>query len=273
MKSLTAVLSVFLLSSVVRSGIFDSVNTEDIKCLLTAKRYGSCILDMNNVKEDITKDVTKICAVYEGENCKEFLKDVYSDTTTCEKASDPTMDLLIKQARYSYIAGCSKDENGKLCPLTNFIMNKEKAMDDSEMNIIKDSCTSENCKKQLKYVIDLLPSTQKLVEAKNVDEKTNEYKIPDEAINATYSNLDTGKMKTYLDDEICSKVPLNNDTDVSGINNTTTTGATGNANAANAAANAAADNNTSSGFTLMQSSNTNLLIISALLIYVINLLF
>lgn len=270
MKSLTAVLSVFLLSSVVRSGLFDSIKKEDVTCLLTAKKYSGCIMDMNNDKDNITKDVTKICAIYEGENCKEFLKDVYSETTTCENASDPTMDLLIKQARYSYIAGCSKDENGKLCPLTNFIINKEKALtNDSEMSIIKDSCTSENCKKQLKYVIDLLPSTQKLVEAKNMDQETQAYKIPDEAINATYSNLDTGKMKTYLDDEICSKVQVDNTTDATAANQTAAAAVGGNVNATNSSTNTT----TTSGFTLIQSSNANLIVISALLIYIVNLLF
>ncbi|ORX51351.1 hypothetical protein BCR36DRAFT_582898, partial [Piromyces finnis] len=191
-----------------------NINTESISCMLAIKKYGSCLYNLNDTT---SLDFTSACSKFETDNCKEFLNDVYNTTTDCDGQDDDSIDSLIKQIRYVYIAGCSKDENGNLCPLTEFIQKRNDVKINTD--IVNKSCSSANCKRQLHNMIELLPYTKSYVENQN-NNKKNEEQIPSEWIDITYKQIDVDSLKTYLDSEVCSKVNQNNTTvNITDVNN------------------------------------------------------
>ncbi|OUM67569.1 hypothetical protein PIROE2DRAFT_68819 [Piromyces sp. E2] len=238
------------------AGFTHAINLDagSIKCGLAIKKYGTCMYNLSDIKE---VDFASACSKFEQDNCKDFLQDVYNTTTDCEGQEDNTLDNLIKQIRYIYISGCSKDENGNLCPLTELIQKREAATINAD--IISKSCNSANCKRQLNNMIELLPSTKSYVENQNSSKEENE-QVPQEWIDSTYKNIDADSLKTYLDSEICSKVANTTNT----LNATDANGNPGNQTMANANDNESA---------AILSLNTNLIFVSLLLITIFNLLF
>jgi len=220
---------IFLLSGIAFAADgsnFFNLNNGSIQCLLAAKKYGPCAYQITGLS-DI--NIADICGKFDNDQCKDFVNDVYDTTTGCENQDDKTIDSLIRRIRYVYIAGCSKDENGKLCPLTNLIQNRQNAFttNDIDISIVQDSCSSENCKKQLNNIVDILPSTKPYIdEKKKSDDNTKD--IPDEWIDATYNNIDTDKIKSYIDSDVCSKFTTGNNTEVAAANQTLAEGNDGN---------------------------------------------
>ena len=252
---------------------FDGGN---IQCILAVKKYGGCVYQMTDLEE---VDIAKVCEKFDNNQCKDFVKDVYKTTTGCENQGDKTLDSLIKRIRYVYISGCSKDENGKLCPLTNFIQNGQKAYNTTniDISIVQDSCSSKNCKKQLHNMIELLPYTKPYIENNKNTNSTQD--IPEEWIDATYNNIDTDKLKELLDSEVCSKMASSNNTTVIAANSTKIA-----ANPSEVVSNSTevvsdptanktipgANGNSSSAANIILSSNANLIFATLLLITLMN---
>jgi len=264
MKSLSLALVLSALAGFAQA--FD-LSSGSLKCMWAIKKYGSCLY---NLSENLTIDFTAVCSKFDGDNCKEFIKDVYNPTTDCEGQEDSTVDNLIKRVRYVYIAGCSKDESGNLCPLTEIIQNKLNAKIDAD--IVNKSCSSEHCKKQITSMVDLLPSTRSYVENQTREETEQ---IPTGWIDSTYKDIDFNPdtINNYLNSEVCSKYQQNNSTDV---NANAATDANGNPVQGNqqAAANANADANANANTSAaILGQNANLVFVSILLIALSNLLF
>jgi len=286
MKSFCFLFVVFLLSGIALSkddnfGFFN-LDGGNIQCLLAVKKYGGCVYQMTDLEE---VEIAKVCGKFDNNQCKDFVKDVYKTTTGCENQSDKTLDSLIKRIRYVYIAGCSKDENGKLCPLTNLIQNRQNAYNttDIDISVVQDSCSSKNCKKQLHNMIELLPYTKPYVENNNKNTNSTQ-DIPEEWIDATYKNIDTDKIKELLDSEVCLKMASGNNT-VIATNSTKTevvsnsTGVVSNStevvsNPTEITANKTisdANDNSSSATNILTSSNSNLIFATILLIILMNI--
>jgi len=252
MKNISLTLVLSLLAGFTHSF---SIDGGSVSCIMAVNKYGSCMYNLRDTKE---LDFTSACGKFEEDNCKDFLNDVYKTTTDCEGQEE--VDSLIKQIRYIYITGCSKDENGNLCPLTELIQKKEAA--NINADIVSKSCNSANCKRQLNNMIELLPSTKTYIKNQN-NNKEEEQQIQKEWIDSTYSNIDTDSIKTFLDSEICSHVANNTINETSALANPT------NQTIANTNSTSTNDNESAA----ILGSSANLIFISLLLITISNLLF
>eukprot|EP00833_Pecoramyces_ruminatium_P001818 jgi/Orpsp1_1/1175850/evm.model.c7180000055455.1 len=96
------------------------------ECTKELSNYKSCIEIVTDslLKSTSSSDIKTMCEKFKDDNCKSFLTDVQTTTSSCSvtDADEKTDALSIINRRIAYLKYCASDSKGTTCPISEHLL-------------------------------------------------------------------------------------------------------------------------------------------------------
>ncbi|OUM66409.1 hypothetical protein PIROE2DRAFT_59381 [Piromyces sp. E2] len=109
--------------------------------------------DGEEVKRRIRNNLESICSTYKSENCQNLFKSGIGKIDACSNEVNTIIETLEKTIALSVTSvidlKCAKDENGNICPISNYVITTgnvpEDPNDDKWKQAVSETCKSKSC--------------------------------------------------------------------------------------------------------------------------------
>eukprot|EP00833_Pecoramyces_ruminatium_P005183 jgi/Orpsp1_1/1179215/evm.model.c7180000068456.1 len=146
--------------------------------------YNECI----EIYNENVGDLSKMCSAMNEKVCEQFITDINNISSNCLKNTSNYMDIVngisIIRTRISYLTFCIKDNNGDLCPFSQYLINNNYDIDGTydEMNnlnaftnsIIND-CKISQCNERFQTLESMITHLGYIKFDGNVDDDDNDF--------------------------------------------------------------------------------------------------
>ena len=110
-------------------------------CTDQLEKYNSCLsaVDPNILKSHSLFDINKTCEILNGDDCIDFIKDVYTPSVNCSIKDENEKDsaLSIVNLKIAYLKYCVTDDEGVICPLSEHLLESFSTNDNAKNNTEK----------------------------------------------------------------------------------------------------------------------------------------
>lgn len=151
-KILVLFTSSFALSSTIQENTKQSISInydENADCIQTLLNYEECLFKKYNNDTLKKENYDDICEIYNSDKCQKFYKEGVVSIPECKELGEVLTfqnQILYDKADYTYQRICSKDENGKYCPLSGYDISENKDSDrEAHDEAVNETCKSRKC--------------------------------------------------------------------------------------------------------------------------------
>jgi len=149
------------------------------KCLTEVNKYSGCLEgkdlnSINNIKN--SNSVKDFCKIFEGDKCKEFVKDITISESGCIEPRNPNFTdlytgLIFTSMKVAYAVFCAKDSEGNICPFSQYLVDNFEKINENITDLAPEGKTAlaNDCRDTTCY--DRMVSIQSISEnLKNLSE-------------------------------------------------------------------------------------------------------
>ncbi|OUM61518.1 hypothetical protein PIROE2DRAFT_62460 [Piromyces sp. E2] len=145
-------------------------------CTAEVKKYQKCLSSFDPLEKiDSKEDINMFCSVMDAEPCKEFIDDINKSESACVSIQKPyLLDILsggvTVAVRAQYQLYCAKDSSGKVCPVTQLLLDNYGQIDKlseitpQQLEIITSDCKDSSCYARMTAFIEFSENIPKLKE-------------------------------------------------------------------------------------------------------------
>ncbi|ORX41900.1 hypothetical protein BCR36DRAFT_169320, partial [Piromyces finnis] len=150
-------------------------------CADEIKQYSHCIDALEITEFESTEQINGFCSFFNQTICKSFIEDITSTTSSAcisNKSKNQNDGIALKKVlemKLEYLLLCSKDTEGKVCPVSGFYGNNYKTLNENEQEkitseqheVILQDCKKEQCNSRMTFVFYLYDQLLKVLSTLN----------------------------------------------------------------------------------------------------------